>query len=211
MVVKVHCGTVLGTNFPPCWKSIPQNSPTMYSLDNHLDLVSCATSKWPILLREMVIRMNKMITNKEMLWSLSTNLLGNVHYVWRSVWRICMWVLGLKGLNCVETMILTLTIEDTGAGYCTGVTNYHCHAFPLITWSTHDSIISMCNFTRFTCSHTPCKQSLLLDLGGEKDALPELHQSFDVTVAHLTIQFCLLWSNWFFLNEHLFIVPSHGY
>ena len=44
-------------------------------------------------------------------------------------------------------------------------------------------------------SWTPCEQSLLLDLEGEKEALPELHQSFEVTVAHLTIQSCFLWSN----------------
>ena len=30
MVVGVHCGTVLGTNLPPCWKCVPQNSPTMH-------------------------------------------------------------------------------------------------------------------------------------------------------------------------------------
>ena len=30
MVVKVHCGTVLGTNLPPCWKCVLKNSPTIY-------------------------------------------------------------------------------------------------------------------------------------------------------------------------------------
>ena len=37
---------------------------------------------------------------------------------------------------------------------------------------------------------------LLLNWGGEKEALPELRQSFDVIVAHfLTSQSCFLWSN----------------
>ena len=47
MVVKVHCGTVLGAKLPPCWKCVPQNSPTMH-FDNHVDPVSRATSKWRI-------------------------------------------------------------------------------------------------------------------------------------------------------------------
>ena len=39
---------------------------------------------------------------------------------------------------------------------------------------------------------------LLLNWGGEKQALPELCQSFKVTVAHfLTSQSCFLWSNCF--------------
>ena len=47
MVVKVHCGTVLGDAFST-WRQIrSQNSPTMH-FDNHLDLVSHATSKWRI-------------------------------------------------------------------------------------------------------------------------------------------------------------------
>ena len=41
-----------------------------------------------------------MITKEKMLWSAikfsQLILKGNV---WRSVWRICMWILGLKGLN----------------------------------------------------------------------------------------------------------------
>ena len=41
MVVKVHCGTV----FRRGDKFIPQNSLTLH-FDYHLDLVSCATSKW---------------------------------------------------------------------------------------------------------------------------------------------------------------------
>ena len=36
MVVKVHCGTVLGYDFAAMLKMRPQNSPTMY-FDNYLD------------------------------------------------------------------------------------------------------------------------------------------------------------------------------
>ena len=47
MVVKVHCGTVLGDAFSTWRQFCPQNSPTMH-FDNHLDPVSRATSKWRI-------------------------------------------------------------------------------------------------------------------------------------------------------------------
>ena len=53
-----------------------------------------------IILKETFMRINKMITQREMLWSLNKFfqliLYGNV---WRSVWRICMWILGFKGLK----------------------------------------------------------------------------------------------------------------
>ena len=50
-IEMVHCGTVSwGTNLPPCWKYVPQNSPTIH-FDNHLDPVSRATSKWRIIYR----------------------------------------------------------------------------------------------------------------------------------------------------------------
>ena len=45
IVVKVHCGTVLGTHFQHGGKVVPQNSPTMH-FDNHLDPVFRATLKW---------------------------------------------------------------------------------------------------------------------------------------------------------------------
>ena len=50
MVVKVQCGT----HFQHGGKFVPQNSPAMY-FDNHLDLVSHATSKWRIRLTVMRI------------------------------------------------------------------------------------------------------------------------------------------------------------
>ena len=50
--------------------------------------------------RGMVMRINKMITKEKMPRSFikfsQVILKGNV---WRSVWRICTWILGLKGLN----------------------------------------------------------------------------------------------------------------
>ena len=49
--------------------------------------------------REMVMRVNKMITKEKMLSSVfkfsQLILKGNVY---KSVWGICMWKLGLKGL-----------------------------------------------------------------------------------------------------------------
>ena len=47
MVVKVHCGTVLGDEFAAMLKMHAQNSPTMH-FDNHHDSVSRATSNWRI-------------------------------------------------------------------------------------------------------------------------------------------------------------------
>ena len=50
--------------------------------------------------RDKVMRIYEMIAKQKMLWSAikfsPLTLLGNV---WRSVWRICMWILGLKGLS----------------------------------------------------------------------------------------------------------------
>ena len=49
--------------------------------------------------REKVMRIAKMITKEKMPWSFikffQQFLTGNV---WRSVWRICIWILGVKGL-----------------------------------------------------------------------------------------------------------------
>ena len=47
MVVKVHCGTVLGDKFAAMLKMrLPKQSHN--ALDNHLEPVSHATSKWRI-------------------------------------------------------------------------------------------------------------------------------------------------------------------
>ena len=50
--------------------------------------------------REKVMRIAKMITKEKMPWSFikffQQFLTGNV---WRSVWRICIWILGVKGLS----------------------------------------------------------------------------------------------------------------
>ena len=58
VVVKVYCGTVLGTHFQHSGKFVPQNSPTM-QLDNHLDPVSCATSKWIIPPKSRLLCVNR--------------------------------------------------------------------------------------------------------------------------------------------------------
>ena len=48
-------------------------------------------------LREKVMRNDKRITKGEMLWSfIKFSLLILLENVWRSVWRICMWISGLK-------------------------------------------------------------------------------------------------------------------
>ena len=46
------------------------------------------------------MRINKMITIEKMLWSfIKFSQLIVKGDVWRSVWRICKWILGLKGLK----------------------------------------------------------------------------------------------------------------
>ena len=47
MVVKVHCGTVLGVTFAAMLKIRPPKQ-SHNALDNHLDPVFRTTSKWPI-------------------------------------------------------------------------------------------------------------------------------------------------------------------
>ena len=47
MVVKVRCGTVLGDEFAAMLKMRPPKQ-SYSALDNHLDSVSRATSKWRI-------------------------------------------------------------------------------------------------------------------------------------------------------------------
>ena len=50
--------------------------------------------------RDKVMRINKMIAIEKMLSSLiKFSQLIVKGDVWRSVWRICMWILGLKGLK----------------------------------------------------------------------------------------------------------------
>ena len=50
--------------------------------------------------RGMVMRINKMITKEKMPRSfIKFSQVILKRNVWRSVWRICMWILGLKGLN----------------------------------------------------------------------------------------------------------------
>ena len=50
--------------------------------------------------RDKVMRINKMIIIEEITWSfIKFSQLILKGDVWRSVWRICMWMLGLKGLT----------------------------------------------------------------------------------------------------------------
>ena len=49
--------------------------------------------------RDKVMRIYEMITKEKMLWSaIKCSLLILKGNVWRLVWRICTWILGLKGL-----------------------------------------------------------------------------------------------------------------
>ena len=48
--------------------------------------------------RDKVMRINKIITKEKMPWSfIKFSQLLIKRNVWRPVWRICMWILGLKG------------------------------------------------------------------------------------------------------------------
>ena len=53
--------------------------------------------------RDIVMRINKMITIEKMLCSfIKFSQLIVKGGVWRSVWRICMWILGPKGLSILQ-------------------------------------------------------------------------------------------------------------
>ena len=82
--------------------------------------------------RDKVMRISKMITKEKMPWffiKLSQLILKE--NVWRSVWRICMWMLGLKGLTfnnklftwrrCLIQARLTLIPYQTGRLDITGI------------------------------------------------------------------------------------------
>ena len=78
-----------------------------------------------------------------------------------------MWILGVKGLTCVETTILTLIIiyyriqlQFTVLSQCE-LPSLSC-IFIDYTLSTQDSIISASKLTRFKRSRNPCEQRLLL-------------------------------------------------
>ena len=52
--------------------------------------------------RDKVMRINKMIIIEKIPWSfIKFSQLILKGDVWRSVWRICMWILGLKGLKVI--------------------------------------------------------------------------------------------------------------
>ena len=56
-----------------------------------------------------------------MLWSfIKFSQLIHEGNVWRSVWRICMWILGLKGLKEVKDIVPVCPLEG-GVGLMRGV------------------------------------------------------------------------------------------
>ena len=66
--------------------------------------ISIFSSQYPYIIKENVMRFNIMITSRKMLWSfIKFSQLIFKGDVWRSVWRICMWLLGLKGLSSMPT------------------------------------------------------------------------------------------------------------
>ena len=79
MVVKVYCGTVLRTKLPPCWKCVPQNSPTMH-LTSISDPVSRTTSKWRIECFQMTSRRPCWCPNP-ILWEMNSFLMQTLSFV----------------------------------------------------------------------------------------------------------------------------------
>ena len=82
--------------------------------------------------RDKVMRISKMITEEKMPWFfIKFSQLILKENVWRSVWRICMWMLGLKGLTfnnklftwrrCLIQARLTLIPYQTGRLHITGI------------------------------------------------------------------------------------------
>ena len=81
--------------------------PTLNPLHPNSDQQQFSPNNIHTLSRDKVMRINKMIIIEKIPWSFikfsQLILKGNV---WRSVWRICMWILGLKGL----TVLTVITI-----------------------------------------------------------------------------------------------------
>ena len=72
---------------------------TFYPLSPYSDQHQFSPNDIHTLSRDKVMRINKMITKEKMPRSfINVSQLILKGTVWRSVWRICMWILGLKGL-----------------------------------------------------------------------------------------------------------------
>ena len=54
--------------------------------------------------RENIVRIYDMNTKGKMLWSLPDSPNNASWNVWRSVWRICMWILWLKGSKVIHDL-----------------------------------------------------------------------------------------------------------
>ena len=81
------------------WKLILENylfNPLSANSDQH----QFSPNNIHTLSRDKVMRINKMIIIEKIPWSfIKFSQLILKGDVWRSVWRICMWILGLKGLT----------------------------------------------------------------------------------------------------------------
>ena len=70
--------------------------------------------------------MNKMISKEKVLWSFNMFfpliLWGNV---WRSVWRICMWILGIKGL--IQILYFFRYVKSFCKNPFGNLNNYYCY------------------------------------------------------------------------------------
>ena len=83
--------------------SMPETTHVINPLSPNGDQHQFSPNNIHTLPRDKGMRIYEMITKEKMLWSdnkFSQLILeGNL---WRSVWRICMWILGLKGLTCCK-------------------------------------------------------------------------------------------------------------
>ena len=80
-----------------------------------------------------------MITQEKLPWSIikfsQLILYGNV---WRSVWRICMWILGRKGLSSSERFCLKMLVLISLSHMVNGVQLAQLEGF----WSTEQEVVS---------------------------------------------------------------------
>ena len=101
IALEVNCNTEILQLSLQCTKRIGQSKECfpwwVNPLSTNSDQQQFSPHNIHTLSRDKVMRINKMITKEKMLWSfIKFSQLIVKGDVWRSVWRICMWILGLN-------------------------------------------------------------------------------------------------------------------
>ena len=94
--------------------------------------------------REMIMRVNKMITKEKMLWPVVK--LSHLFFkgnVWRSVWRIYMWISGLKGLKNNVIWICESGLKDHSTKKRMGETHPYWEKLSQSNQQRHKTLVNI--------------------------------------------------------------------